>query len=205
MGKTVHYKECQRNIVGDCAIIPALIVLVLNRRKAGFGDPPMKRSLLTSLLLLACCAVFSPVAFADSPREHTQFGRDITIGTGEEASDVTCFGCSVRVRGRVLGDVTVFAGRVTIEEQGQVNGDTTVFGAGIRLDKQARVAGDVTVFGGELRRDSAASIGGDVTNFSGPAWLVLIFGLPLVILGAFIALIVWMIRRLTRPGVPATA
>jgi hypothetical protein len=168
----------------------------------------MKHSLLLSRVLLACLllgTLFSVTAFADGPREHTQFGRDINIASGEEAADVTCFGCSVRVRGHVLGDVTVFAGRVTIEEQGQVNGDATVFGAGIRLDKEARVAGDVTVFGGELRRDPAASVGGDITNFSGPVWLVLIFGLPLIVLGAFIALIVWMVRRLTRPSVPATA
>lgn len=163
---------------------------------------------LSRLLVFASCLlalIFPAALFADGPRERTQFGRDITIAAGEEASDVTCFGCSVRIRGRILGDVTVFAGRVTIEEQGQVNGDATVFGSGVRLDSGAKVAGDVTVFGGQIHRDQSASIGGDVTDFSGPLWLVLIFGLPLVILGAFLALIVWMIRRLTRPSVPATA
>jgi hypothetical protein len=168
----------------------------------------MKRSLPGSVVVLAYfafCSIFSSVAFADSPREYTQFGRDVTIASGEEASDVTCFGCSVRIRGHVLGDVTVFAGRVTIEEQGQVNGDATVFGAGIRLEKEAKVNGEVTVFGGDIHRDPAASIGGDITNFRGTIWIFLIFGLPLAILGAFIALIVWMIRRLTRPSVPAPA
>jgi hypothetical protein len=173
-----------------------------------FLDIFMKLSRLLSRTLFASCllALICPVAlFADSAREMTQFGHDINIGAGEEASDVTCFGCSVRIRGHVAGDVTVFAGRVTIEDQGQINGDATVFGPGIRLENGAKISGDVTVFGGQIHRDASTSIGGDVTNFSGPLWLVLIFGLPFVILGAFIALIVWMIRRLTRPSVPATA
>jgi hypothetical protein len=168
----------------------------------------MKRSLQGSLVVLAYfafCAASSSAAFAEGPREYTQFGRDVTIASGEEASDVTCFGCSVHIRGRVLGDVTVFAGRVTIEEQGQVNGDATVFGSGIRLENGAKVGGEVTVFGGDIHRDPAASIGGDITDFRGTIWIFVIFGLPLVILGAFIALIVWMIRRLTRSSVPATA
>ena len=67
------------------------------------------------------------------------------------------------------------------------------------------MAGDVTVFAGRLHRDPAATVGGDVTAFSGSLWLVLIFGLPLVLLGAFIALIVWLIWRLTHPAMPVTA
>jgi hypothetical protein len=163
--------------------------------------PPL-RTLLAGLFF---CAAFSSVAFADGSHGRTQFGHDIVVAPDEEVGDVTCFGCSVRVRGHVTSDVTVFAGSLIIEDQGQVNGDATVFAGGIRLDKESKVSGDITVFGGQLHRDSAASIGGDVTNFSGPGWIFLIFGLPLAILGAFIALIVWLVRRLTRPSVPATA
>jgi flagellar biogenesis protein FliO len=67
------------------------------------------------------------------------------------------------------------------------------------------VSGDVTVFGGKVRRDPSATVGGEVTNMSGAGWMILIVVLPLVFLGAIIALIVWLVRRLMRPSVPATA
>jgi hypothetical protein len=144
-------------------------------------------------------------ALADNTRDRTQFGHDINVGPGESIGDVTCFGCSVRVRGHVTTDVTVFGGSVTIEDQGQIGGDATVFGGGVRLEKQARVGGDVTVFGGRIHRDGGATIGGDVTNFAGSIWLLLIFGLPVMLFAGFIALIVLLVRRLTRPSVPLAA
>ena len=147
----------------------------------------------------------SPAAFADSSNDRTQFGSDITIGPTEQVAEITCFGCSVRVRGHVAGDVTVFFGTVTIEEQGEVAGDVTDFGRGVRLDRSAKVDGDVTAFGGPVRRDAQASVGGDVTNFNGVIWLIVVFGLPLAILAAIVALIIWIVRRATRPRVPITA
>lgn len=157
-------------------------------------------------LLIGLCFVLSLscTAFADGSHDRTQFGHNITVGPGEEAAEVTCFGCSVRVRGHVASDVTTFFGSVVIEDAGQVGGDTTVFGGNIRLDKGASV-NDVTVFGGELHRDAQAAVAGDVTSFSGAGWLLLIFGLPLVLLGALIALIVWLVRMAIRPRVPVTA
>jgi len=92
-----------------------------------------------------------------------------------------------------------------VEDQGEIGGDTTAFGGNVRLEKGIKVGGGVTVFGGRFYRDSSAAVGGDITNFSGSAWLLLIFGLPLILLGAFIALIVWLVRRLIRPAVPAAA
>jgi len=145
----------------------------------------------------------STAAFANHDR--TQVGHTISVGPDEEVSDATCFGCSIRVRGRVTGDVTAFGGSIVIEDQGQVNGDATVFGGDIRIDKAAKIARDVTVFGGRIRRDPASSVGGDVTTMGGPGWIVLIFLVPLIFFGLFVALIVWLIRRLTRPSVPAPA
>jgi hypothetical protein len=162
----------------------------------------------TALRLGACMLFVTGLcnfAAADDPHDRTHFGHDITIGANESVSEATCFGCSIRVRGHVDGDVTVFGGRIVIEDQGEVSGDATVFAGGMRLDRSAKVGGDVTVFGGEIRRNPDASVGGDVTTFGGPIWIFLIFGLPLVFLGAFIALIVWLIRRMTRPSLPATA
>jgi len=153
------------------------------------------RALASFVFAVSLCGV----AFAGSSPDRTQFGRNISVGPGEEVSEVTCFGCSVRVRGHVSGDVTTFGGSVVVEDQGEIGGDTTTFAGDVRLDKDVKVGGDITVFGGRLHRDAAATVGGDVTNFSGTGWLFLIFGLPLVILGALLALIIWLVRRITRP------
>jgi len=163
------------------------------------------RLLLRLLAILCLLVALSTHSFARAGNDRTQVGHDITIGPNEEVSEATCFGCSVRVRGHVASDVTVFGGSVVVEEQGQIGGEAVVFGGGIRLDREAKVGGDVTVFGGHTRFDPTASVGGDVTNFAGSIWLFLIFGLPLVILGGIITLFVWLVRRLTRPSVPATA
>ncbi|HYM74495.1 MAG TPA: polymer-forming cytoskeletal protein [Candidatus Dormibacteraeota bacterium] len=161
-----------------------------------------------SFRFIACFFVLmlSTAAFAAGPHERTQVGHSITIRADEEVSEATCFGCSIHVRGHVAGDITSFGGSIVIEENGEVGGDATSFGGDVRLDKGVKVSGDVVVFGGRLRRDPAASVGGDVTSMGGgPAWLFLIFGLPLLVLGAIIALIVWLVRRLLRPAIPAAA
>jgi cytoskeletal protein CcmA (bactofilin family) len=160
------------------------------------------------LLLLSACALFcvGPVAaWAQSNHDRTQVGRNISIGAHEEASDATCFGCSIRVRGHVAGDVTAFDGSIVIEDEGQVDGDATTFGGGIRLENEVKVKGDVTVFGGRIQRDPGAAIGGDVTTMGGPGWVLLILVAPFVILGFFVALILWGIRRMLRPSMPAAA
>jgi hypothetical protein len=150
-------------------------------------------------------AGLSSATFGQGSRERTQFGHDVVVGAGEEVSEITCFGGSVRVRGHVAGDVVAFGGNVVIEEEGSVGGDATVFGGGVRLEKTARVGGDVTIFGGILRRDPESQVGGDITNFSGGFWLPLMVALPLIFIGAIVVLIIWLIRRYSRSGVPAPA
>lgn len=150
--------------------------------------------------------VFSIPVFADGSHDRTQFGHDVTVGADEGVTEVTCFGCSVRVQGKVSGDVTTFGGTILIAEGGEITGDSTSFGGDVRLDSGARVQ-NITVFGGKIRRDPGASVSGDVTTFAGGAalWLFLIFGLPFVILGGIIALIVWLVRRFSKPTFPVTA
>lgn len=144
-------------------------------------------------------------AYAKDNPEHTQFGRNINIGPNEKAGDLTCFGCSIYVRGQVAGDVTAFGGNVLVEDQAQVAGDVTVFGGDIRLDEAVKVAGDATVFAGQIHRDPQATISGDVTAMGGRGWLVPILLSPLLILGLLIAFVIWLVRRLSGPSVPAPA
>jgi hypothetical protein len=150
-------------------------------------------------------AGLSSTTYAEASRERTQFGHDVIVGPGEEVSEITCFGGSVRVRGHVAGDVVAFGGNVIVEEDGSVGGDATVFGGGVRLEKTAKIGGDVTIFGGKIRRDPESQVGGDITNFNGGLWLPLMVGLPVIVLGAIVALIIWLIRRFTRTGMVAPA
>ncbi len=163
----------------------------------------LRSSRLLSVCLLFCAGIAS--ARADVARDLTQIGSNITIGPGQEVGEATCFGCSIRVRGHVAGDVTAFGGSIVVEDEGQVSGDATTFGGGIRLGKEAKIRGDVTVFGGRIQRDPAAAIGGDLTTMGGPGWMLVILLAPFIVFGLFVALIVWVIRRLLRPSLPATA
>ncbi len=165
----------------------------------------VSRHLQLAAVCFLAVATFSVGALAQNTHERTHFGSGITIGPDEKADEATCFACSIHVRGQVSGDVTAFGGTIVIEEGGDVGGDTTSFGGDVRIEKDAKVGGGVTVFGGRVHRDPAASIGGDVTNFSGFIWIFLIFVLPLFVLGGFIALIIWVVRRLTRSSVPVSA
>ena len=162
-----------------------------------------------SLLWLICfslVAVLTSSASAEGSHDRTQFGHDISVGSDERVAEVTCFGCSVRIRGHVDGDVTTFGGSIVLERDAEVGGDTTSFAGDVRLDAGAKVK-DVTIFGGRIRRDPQSSVRGDVTTFAGGAglWLFIIFGSPFIILGAMIALIVWLVRRSRRPALPMAA
>jgi hypothetical protein len=144
-------------------------------------------------------------AFAKDNPSYTQVGHSINIGPNEKVGDLTCFGCSIHVRGQVAGDVTAFGGNIVLEDNAQVAGDVTAFAGDVRLDQSVTVAGDATVFGGRIRRDAQATISGDVTSMGGRGWFVPILLLPFLILGGFIALIIWIIRRLLRPSLPVAA
>ncbi|HTZ82474.1 MAG TPA: hypothetical protein VMB66_04750 [Candidatus Acidoferrales bacterium] len=161
--------------------------------------------LATFFLCVTLLALAPRDALADDHDGHdrTQMGRTIVVGPDEEVGDATCFGCTIRVKGHVAGDATTFGGSIIVEDQGQIAGDTTSFGGDIRLENQVKVDGDVTVFGGHIRRDPGAVIGGSVTNMSGGGWILLIFVAPFIVFGLFVWFVVWLIRRLIRPGVPA--
>ena len=159
--------------------------------------------------LLSAVTLFSVVlaipAFAKNNPSYTQVGHNINIGPNDSVGDLTCFGCSIRVRGQVAGDVTTFGGSVVIEDQAQVAGDLTTFGGDIRLDHGVKVAGDATVFGGQIRRDPAATISGDVTTMGGHGWVVPIVLAPFFVLGLLVALVIWLVQRMRRSSAPAVA
>ena len=152
-----------------------------------------------SICLFSVLAL-SAFAFGDGGGDRTEFGHNITVGPQEQVTDATCFGCSIRVKGHVSGDLTTFGGNIVVEDGGQVDGDATTFAGNLHLEKSVAVRGDATVFGGRLDRDPEASIGGDVTHFGGGGWILLILAAPFIILGFLIAGAIWLIRRLLRPA-----
>jgi hypothetical protein len=143
------------------------------------------------------------VMAASTNPDRTQFGRDIRIEANENASDVTCIGCSIHVRGHVSGDVTAIGGSIFAEQGAAIAGDVTTIGGSARLENGTQVGGDLTTIGGTLRRDPQANVAGDVTAMGGGGWVFLIF-LPFLFVGGIIALIIWMIQRSRHPApVPA--
>jgi hypothetical protein len=145
----------------------------------------------------------STVALARDNPTYTQWGHDISVGPNDKTGDLTCLGCTVRVRGQVAGDVTTVGGSIAIEDQGQVAGDVTSVGGDVRVDSAVKISGDVTVVGGTLHRDPEASIAGDVTAVGGHGWIVPILLFPFVLIGALVAFVVWLVQRLRRPAVSA--
>ena len=152
---------------------------------------------LPALILML---IVSTAALAQkSDEDRVEFGHNITIQEGQTSGDVSCFNCSVYVRGRVNGDIAVFGGRVVVE--GSVKSDIAVFWGTVRLEDGAQAGGDVAVFGGAIRRAPTAAIHGEVVSF-GRVWVLLPVVMLVVIAWLIIALIVWLLTRNRRAPAP---
>jgi len=162
---------------------------------------PLRALALATFLLL----IFTAAAGAKDNPEYTQIGHDIIVGPNQEVGEVTCIGCSIRIRGKVAGEVTTVGGSILIEDQAEVAGEVTAVAGNIRLERNTKVAGGITVVGGEIRRDPEAQVSGDVTSVGGRAWVPVILAAPFVFLGLLVALVVWMIHRFRRPATPVAA
>ena len=153
-----------------------------------------------TLAALVVTLVLATAAFPQkSDEDRVEFGHNITVQEGQTAGDISCFNCSVYVRGTVNGDIAVFGGRVVVE--GSVKHDIAVFWGTVRLEDGAQAGGDVAVFGGAIRRAPTATIHGDTVSF-GRVWALLPVGIVVVIVWLIIALIVWLVTRNRRAPVP---
>jgi len=159
---------------------------------------------LSSIVIIAIVALFSTLGNAEQSGDRVQIGNDITVQADEKAGDVVCVLCSIHMRGQARGDVVAVAGSVTLESGAQVGQGVTVVLGSARLQSATQVAGDVVVVGGALRRDPQAMIAGSVTSLEGTGWMLLIWLVPLLLLGGIVALIVWLVQR-SRQSTPAPA
>ncbi|MFZ3211102.1 MAG: polymer-forming cytoskeletal protein [Terriglobales bacterium] len=149
--------------------------------------------------VLATLALSTAALAQKSDEDRVEFGHNITIQEGQTSGDISCFNCSVYVRGRVNGDIAVFGGRVVVE--GSVRSDIAVFWGTVRLEDGAQAGGDVAVFGGNIRRAPTAGVRGDVVSF-GRVWVLLPVVMLVVIAWLIIALIVWLLTRNRRTPMP---
>ena len=143
----------------------------------------------------------SSMARADA--EQFQMGHDIHVSENQSTGDLTCFNCSIYVRGRVKGNAFVLNGDFVVEEGGELAGDVSTLRGDIRVADGAKIAGDVAAVAGTVRKQPAGVIGGEVASLGGTGWLLLVILVPIFFLGGVIALIVWLLQRNHAPsGVP---
>jgi hypothetical protein len=148
--------------------------------------------------------VFAPPSVLAANADRFQFNHDIQIQPDEKVGDVTCLNCSIRVLGRISGDVTAIHGSIVVQPGAAISGDVTAVGGSARVESGTQIAGDVTAIAGNVRRDPQATVSGDVTSLGGGAWILLIFLVPFAVLGGIVALIIWLIQRSRQPTpVPA--
>lgn len=154
------------------------------------GQAP--RHFLSNLFIVL---VLGSLTWAKGNPDITQFGHDIRIEPGQKVGDVTCFNCSIYVRGESTSDLTAFHGDIFVGENAVVAGDVTGFLGDARLANGAKISGDVTVFGGMLHRQAGAMVSGDVTTFENRFLTVLMLLSPFVVLAVIVSLIVWVVQR----------
>jgi hypothetical protein len=140
---------------------------------------------LCVVLLLAGFVV--PRAHASSS-DRVSFFHDIVVSDNEEAEDLVCFLCSIRVDGKVSGDTVAFLGSVHVK--GEISGDVVSFLGGVAMGDEARIGGDCVSFGGPLRKGQDASIGGDTVQFP-----FILLAMPFIVVALLIYGLVAFLRH----------
>ncbi len=150
------------------------------------------RYLLPSIV--AALAPALTAAAAEAPPalviEEGSLARELVVALGRD----------LRVDGEALAGVAAVNGTVRI--RGRVDGDVTVLGGDALLSPTARIAGDVFVLGGRIEASEGARIGGRAVAYPtvNAAWLTLLEGPSLglsplspVVIGAKLSLLAaWM-------------
>ena len=158
------------------------------------------RSSLHRLATLMAVVSISGFALARSGAERFQMNHDIHVAADDNSGDVTCINCSVYVRGHISGDIFTLNGDIVVEQNGQVAGDLATLGGNVRLEGGTQVGGDIAAIGGAVRRDNAAIIGGAVSAMGNRSWALIIILLPMLVLAALVALVVWLVQRARQPA-----
>jgi hypothetical protein len=94
-------------------------------------------------------------------RRKPSFGSAVVVTSGEVVcGNLTSFGGSIMISGKVDGDVVTFGGNVIVT--GIINGNVTLYGGNLSLQDGARVNGDIHVCGGQWAEDANSQLHGSV-------------------------------------------
>jgi len=155
-------------------------------------------------IVAAAVVLISTPLLAEQNSDQVHIGRDIYVQPQDKAGDLVCVACSIYIRGQVAGDAVAVGGSVVLQQGAQVAGGVTAVVGDVRLLTDTQIAGDVVAVAGMVKRDPQSKISGDVTSLGGAGWTLLILVAPLMALGGFVALIIWLVQR-RRPVAPAAA
>lgn len=129
--------------------------------------------------------------------DRVQIGRSIAIAENEDTGSVVCIGCSIRIDG-TSDEAVAIGGNIIVT--GTVKGDLAVVGGSATLEDNAIVDGDVSTVGGNVSRHAGAVVKGAVNSVAGTPVLLGLLLVPLILVGLFIALIVWLVKPKRRPS-----
>ncbi len=120
----------------------------------------------TVLLLVVAQAAATTAPAAAEPEDRMSVLRTMVVAEGETVGDALCFGCSIVVRGRVLGDAIAILGGVDVTGQagrGPVD-DVIAVGGGVHAGAAATVPASIVSVGGPVRIDPGATASYDVDS-----------------------------------------
>ncbi|MFB6200746.1 MAG: polymer-forming cytoskeletal protein [Halorhabdus sp.] len=125
----------------------------------GTSQTARKRGVLVVVALIVMLSVLPGVALGE-----TRAGGSVVVEAGETVEgDLTVFAGSVTIEGTVDGDVTAFGGSVRID--GTVTGDVSVSAGSIVLGPGGTITGSLQATTGTAVL--AGTVGGDVTAIAG--------------------------------------
>ncbi len=100
----------------------------------------------------------------DDGQDRTVTGDDVTIGVDEVVHDLTVTGGSVKVLGKVTGDLKVVGGSAKLGPQARIEGDVSIWGGALSLADGSTIDGDVRLVGGHMQREGGAVVAGEVVQ-----------------------------------------
>jgi hypothetical protein len=141
------------------------------------------RRILLAFLALFLVAAAVPRAHADD--DHVSFFSSINVAEGEDAHDLVCIFCSIRIDGAAHGDVVSILGG--IRSNGPIDGDAVSILGNINLGGDAHVGGDCVAILGSVRHSGGHQVGRDLVEIPFALLLIPVF---------FFVGIIYLIRTL---------
>ena len=123
----------------------------------------MHRKLLAVCLFAVALAVTAAPAYAN--QDAVQFFSSIHVTPDSPVHDAVCFFCSVRVEGKVEGDIVVFFGSVRLD--GEAHHDIVSFFGGVSAADNSTIGGDLVSFFGSVRLGENVTVAKDVVSIFG--------------------------------------